>query len=106
MSESAPTGIIQPIDQQNAVVHQKIQSNLRQIGQPIPTQPPTEQPIERSNEFAELGVDAAHIIGSTYADLVTGEGGGNRDRVTSGKNLLRLGRERLAKLNLVQKKTA
>lgn len=97
MSESAPTGIIQSVDQQQAAVHQKIEGNLRQLRHNTATQPPSQQPIGLTEDLRQASVDAAHIIGSTYADIVTGEGGTNRDRIASSNNPLKLRLERAFK---------
>lgn len=105
MQEPAPTGNIQPVDQRDAGVRQKIEDNLRQLGHNTVTQPPSIQPIGLTDDLRQAGVDAAHIIGSTYTDIVEGKGGANRDRVATSRNPIKLALER-AKRKLAQKKAA
>ena len=60
-------------------------------------QPEGKKPIPLSEELKQIGVDATHIAGSTFDELMSGQGMGTRDRIAS-RNPFRLAWERAKKL--------
>lgn len=88
--EAAPEQkIIQPVDQHDVNLTEAI------IGA---TQPDAQKPIPLTEELEQIGVDAIHVAGSTFDELMSGdEGGKTRDRVAR-INPISLVRERLKRI--------
>lgn len=75
MDGSAPEQkIIQPVDQQDTNLNRMVEGA---------TQPESQKPIPLTEGLRQVGVDATHVVGSTFDELMSGEGGSTRDRVTS-----------------------
>lgn len=71
------------------------------------SQPEAQKPIPLSEDLKRIGVDATHVIGSTFDELMGGEGRDTRDRVAS-RNPINLVLERAKRIRnrLTQKKAA
>ena len=72
---------------------------------PEATQPEAQKPIPLTEDLKQIGVDATHVVGSTFDELMGGEGGSSRDRVAS-KNPINLVLERARRLKARFKKAA
>lgn len=70
------------------------------------TQPEAQKPIPLTEDLRRWGVDATHIAGSAFGELMNGKGGDARDRVAISGNPIRLLEERFGKLKPDQKKAA
>lgn len=57
-------------------------------------QPDIQKPIPLTEELKQIGVDATHVAGSTFDELMSGEGRETRNRVAS-KNPISLVWERI-----------
>lgn len=90
--------VIQPKDQHEIDLHRKIEGAI---------QPAAQKPIPLTEELKQIGVDATHIAGSTFDELMSGEGGSTRDRVAS-KNPINLVWEKIKRRgnSSAQKKAA
>lgn len=53
-------------------LHQGVGEQLTHLEQPTQTVPHTEKAIPLTDELKQVGVDAAHIIGSKLEELTTG----------------------------------
>lgn len=69
------------------------------------TRPETQKSIPLTDELKQIGVDAIHIAGTTFDELMSGEGRDTRDRV-AGKNPISLVRERARRFKSELKKAA
>lgn len=56
--------------------------------------PESQQPISLSEDLKQIGVDVTHVAGSTFNELMSGEGRDARDRVARQGNPIRIVRER------------
>lgn len=54
------------------------------------TKPESQQPISLSEDLKQIGVDVTHVAGSTFDELMSGEGRDTRDRVARQGNLTRI----------------
>lgn len=61
------------------------------------TQPEAQKPIPLTGDLKQIGVDAAHVVGSSVDELIRGEGRDTRDRVASPRNPIRIVLEKLKK---------
>ena len=64
---------------------------------PGATRPDSQKPIPLTDDFKQTGVDISHVVGSTYDELMSGEGGDTRDRVAIPGNPVRFLKEKLRK---------
>lgn len=98
MEASAPEQkIIQLVEQHDAKLNQAVEGAIH---------PETQKPIPLTEDLQQIGVDATHVIGSGFEELMSGEGRDTRDRVAS-KNPIRLVWERANRLrDKVTKKAA
>lgn len=95
--EAAPEQkIIQPVDQHDIDLNRSVE---------VATQPEAQKPIPLTEELKQIGVDATHVIGSTFDELMSGEGGSTRDRVAS-RSPIRLVLERVKRLKFSRKQAA
>lgn len=62
------------------------------------TKPESQQPISLSEDLKQIGVDVTHVAGSTFDELMSGEGRDTRDRVASSRNPIKIALERNSKL--------
>lgn len=106
MDESArEEHIIHPVDRDEATMHHKVQGELEVLGHGMETKPPAEKPIGLTGALKQIGADVTHITGSTFDELMTGEGGSTRDRVAS-RNPISLAWERLKRKRSTRKQAA
>lgn len=70
------------------------------------TQPEAQKPIPLTSELKHFGVDVTHITGSTFDELMGGEGGGSRDRTAPGKMSIGISRIRESLKNKFLRKKA
>lgn len=68
--------------------------------------PPSEIKPSLTKDLKQIGVNAAHFAGSTFEEVMEGEGPDTRTRVTSGKNPGRWLLERTSKMRNIFKKVA
>lgn len=69
------------------------------------SQPEAQKPIPLTEDLKRIGVDATHVIGSTFDELMSGEGRDTRDRVAR-KNPISLVLEKARRLKSPLKKVA
>lgn len=62
------------------------------------TQPEAQKPIPLTSDLKQVGVDATHIAGSTFDELIGGEGGSSRVRTVPSRNPFKIAFERARKL--------
>lgn len=80
---------------QDQKLHQDVAAQLTRLGHPPSTVPVTaETPFPLTAELKNLGVDASHIMGSSWEDLM---GGSTRIRETSSRGPLKIFKDRLKK---------
>lgn len=68
------------------------------------TQPEAQKSIPLTEDLRQIGVNVTHIAGSTFDELMSGEGGDTRDRIVSSRNPIKLALEKLKKLRFTQKR--
>lgn len=94
--QAAPKQAIQTPQQATDKLHQSVGQNLQQMGQRSSTVPTTsETPIPLTDELKQIGVDASHIVGTTFEELTQGT---THIRETKSKKLLKLFQEKASKL--------
>lgn len=82
--------------QANDKLHQTVNQNLQQMGHtPSATPVTAETPIPLTSDLQQIGVDAGHIIGSSFEEMTQGT---THIRETKSRNPLGLIKEKAAKL--------
>lgn len=82
--------------QANDKLNQTINQNLQQMGhQPVASPVTAETPIPLTSDLKQIGVDAGHIIGSSFEEMTQGT---THIRETKSRNPLNLIKEKAAKL--------
>ncbi|MBI2334331.1 hypothetical protein HYU96_00870 [Candidatus Daviesbacteria bacterium] len=77
-------------------LHQDVNNQLQQLHHPPASLPVNgETPIPLTEDLKSLGVDAGHIIGSTFEDLTSGS---TQVRETPSKGPLQLLKNKLTKV--------
>ena len=79
--DAAQKKMIQPTDQQDSDLHNNLGNQLGKMGHVTSTQPQTQQPLPLTEDLKAIGTDATDLAGSTFAELMEGEGRESRDRV-------------------------
>lgn len=93
---AAPKQVIQTPQQATDTLHQNVGGNLQQMGHNASIVPTTsDTPIPLTDELKQIGVDASHIMGTTFEELTQGT---THIRETKSKNLLKLFQEKASKL--------
>lgn len=88
MDGSVPKEILQPTEADTEQMHEKVKTNLRIVGHDKDTQPETEKPIPLTEDLKQLGVNAMHIAGVNYHELLTGEGERAKVRASDNKSVV------------------
>ena len=104
MDGSASTEILQPVEKNETNLHNGVKSPLKELGHNVSTEPDSQKPIPLTEGLKQIGVDATHIAGSGFDELMSGVGRSSRDRTTHGRNPISIALERAKRL--VQKKAA
>lgn len=94
---AAPQQVIQTPQQATDQLHQNVASNLQQMGHSASTVPATDTPIPLTDELKQIGIDASHIVGTTFEELTQGT---THIRETKSKNLLKLLQEKVARIKI------
>ncbi len=102
MDGSAPEQeIIQFPDQAAEQLHDGVRKPLNQMGHSGPEDPPAETKFPLTDELTQIGVDASHIVGTGFHELIKGQDRSTRNRVTHNKNPISIAVERAKRrLNL------
>lgn len=80
---------MEPAQKEEENLHHGVSRELESIGHSDPTVPYTaETPLPLTNQLKQIGVDAGHIAGSTFEEVVTG--GATGIRTTESRNPLRI----------------
>lgn len=96
MEKPASERIVQSAEQPTKDLHEGVKESLRKLGHSGPTIPAAQTLPPLTEELKRVGVDAAHIAGSTFEEVVTG--GATHIRETPSKKPLALVWERLRRL--------
>lgn len=95
---AAPKQVIQTPQQATDNLHQAVGQNLQQMGRSSATVPTTsETPIPLTDELRQIGVDASHVIGTSFEELTQGT---THIRETKSKNWLKLLQEKVARIKI------
>ncbi|HBQ51061.1 hypothetical protein A3B42_03590 [Candidatus Daviesbacteria bacterium RIFCSPLOWO2_01_FULL_38_10] len=82
--------------QQDDKLHQTVNQNLQQMGHAPSAAPVTvDTPIPLTSDLQQIGVDAGHIIGSSFEEMTQGT---THIRETKSRNPLSLIKEKAQKL--------
>ena len=73
---------------------------------PGAVQPEGDKPISLTNDLKQIGVNASHIAGNAFDELINGEGRDTRDRVAIPRNPISLIKEKFRKFRLARRKAA
>ena len=98
MDGSASTEILQPVEKHETKLHNGVKVPLQELGHNVSTESDLQKPIPLTEGLRKIGVDATHIAGSGFEELMSGVGGSTRDRVTSGRNPISIAIERAKRL--------
>lgn len=82
-------------------LHQNVSGSLQQMGHSASTVPTTaDTPLPLTNELKQIGVDASHIMGTTFEELTQGT---THIRETKSKNWLKVLQEKVARIKIPRK---
>lgn len=82
--------------QANDKLNQTVNQNLQQMGhQPVAPPVTADTPFPLTHDLQQIGVDAGHIIGSSFEEMTQGT---THIRETKSRNPLNLIKEKAAKL--------